>query len=393
MSEYQYYEFLAVDRPLSQQQMKELRALSTRATITPTRFTNEYHWGDFKGDPVVLVEQYFDLHLYFANWGSRDLAIRLPTRLLDLEAASRYCATEAASSRVVGDHLILWFHAEEENGGWDEEGDGWLGSIGPLRAELAAGDLRGLYLGWLLALRQGELDDDEPEPPPPPGLNSLSAALTAFAEFLSIDTDLIEAAAERSPSLAEAQPSRSEIEGWVGRLPAAEKDNLLIRLIESGDPHLRTELLRRFQESAAARSSNANSDAPRTAGQLLAAAEERAEARHRAEAERKERERERRAREAAVARRQYLDSLVGREPALWRQVDELIATKRPADYDRAVGLITDLRDLAKRAEASEEFDARLTYLRVEHAKKPSFLSRLDRAGLRPTASGGPRLLI
>ena len=35
--------------------------------------------------------------------------------------------------------------------------------------ELAAGDLRGLYLGWLLSLRQGELDDDEPEPPPRPG--------------------------------------------------------------------------------------------------------------------------------------------------------------------------------------------------------------------------------
>jgi hypothetical protein len=48
VSEYQYYEFLAVDRPLSEAQRAQLRALSTRAEITATRFTNEYQWSDFK---------------------------------------------------------------------------------------------------------------------------------------------------------------------------------------------------------------------------------------------------------------------------------------------------------------------------------------------------------
>lgn len=44
MSEYQYYEFLAIDRPLTPEEMAKLRALSTRATITPLSFTNEYNW-------------------------------------------------------------------------------------------------------------------------------------------------------------------------------------------------------------------------------------------------------------------------------------------------------------------------------------------------------------
>ena len=35
MSEYQYYEFLALDRPLTEKQMLEVRSLSTRARITP----------------------------------------------------------------------------------------------------------------------------------------------------------------------------------------------------------------------------------------------------------------------------------------------------------------------------------------------------------------------
>ena len=49
MSEYQYYEFLAIDRPLDSSEMAPLRALSSRAEITPTRFTNVYEWGNFKG--------------------------------------------------------------------------------------------------------------------------------------------------------------------------------------------------------------------------------------------------------------------------------------------------------------------------------------------------------
>ena len=73
MSEFQYYEFQAVDRPLGEADRQALRALSTRARITATSFTNVYEWGDFKGDPATLMERWFDLHLYLANWGSRRL--------------------------------------------------------------------------------------------------------------------------------------------------------------------------------------------------------------------------------------------------------------------------------------------------------------------------------
>ena len=90
MSEYQYYEFQAVDRPLSAPELAHVRALSTRATITSTRFVNEYQWGDFKGDPLTLMERYYDAHLYFANWGTHRLMLRLPRRLLDPRTARCY---------------------------------------------------------------------------------------------------------------------------------------------------------------------------------------------------------------------------------------------------------------------------------------------------------------
>ena len=41
MSEYQYYAFQAIDRPLSAHEMKRLRGISSRAEITPVSFINE----------------------------------------------------------------------------------------------------------------------------------------------------------------------------------------------------------------------------------------------------------------------------------------------------------------------------------------------------------------
>jgi hypothetical protein len=51
MSYYETYEFFAIDRRLTHAEMRALRRISTRATITPTRFHNFYNWGGLKADP------------------------------------------------------------------------------------------------------------------------------------------------------------------------------------------------------------------------------------------------------------------------------------------------------------------------------------------------------
>ena len=154
MSEYQYYEFLALDRPLTEKQRAELRSISTRAEITATRFVNEYQWGDLKGDPRQMVERYFDAFLYLANWGTRRLMFRLPRGVLDAETAGQYCYTDTASLIETGSHLILSLYVDREpDDYWDEPG-GQLAAMVQARSELAAGDLRLLYLAWLLALNR-----------------------------------------------------------------------------------------------------------------------------------------------------------------------------------------------------------------------------------------------
>jgi hypothetical protein len=378
MSEYQYYEFQAVDRPLTKEEMRELRAVSTRATITSTRFVNEYHWGDLKADPARWMERYFDAFLHFANWGTHWLMLRLPSQVLDLRTARQYLSGHAARARSAGEFTILEFLSEEEPGDeWYDEGEGALSSLIPLRADLAAGDHRALYLGWLLRVQNGEIDEDETEPPVPPGLGKLTAGLRALAEFLRIDTDLIAAAAERSPRVDESPP-RKDLSRWIAALPEMEKNRLLVEAAAEG-VHPRLELLRRLREAKGTR--DQETAEPRTVAELLAAAERRTDERRRKEAERAAEERARREREAAEARERRLTQLAKEKAEAWRRVDALVATKRPAAYDKAVELLRDLRELGEREGRAAEVESRVQILREEHARKQSFLRRLGQTGL------------
>jgi len=198
MSEYQYFEFQAIDRPLSKKQMAELRSYSTRARITPASFVNEYSWGNFKGDPDAWMEKYFDAFLYLANWGTRILKFRLPENLLRAKTARLYAVGEHAAARVKNGNVILSFCSEDESGEDSVESDGSLASLISLRPELAHRDLRALYVGWLACAQSGELDPDVPVPPIPPGLTKLSAPLASLVDFLRIDGALVRVSAKRA---------------------------------------------------------------------------------------------------------------------------------------------------------------------------------------------------
>jgi hypothetical protein len=371
VSEYQYYEFVAIDRALDDRQMGELRQLSTRADITRTSFVNEYHWGDFGGNPRAMMGRYFDAFLYLANWGTRELMFSLPARLLDLETARQYFSTDVAAAWQAGDNVVVAVTSdpEEPDGEW-VDGAGHLASIIPVRAALAAGDLRAGYLAWLHAVAFGEVDDAEIEPPVPSGLTELTASLQAFAEFLRIDQDLIDIAATASAPLA--QPSRAgDFFDWVRNLPAKEKDSLLVSFVQDNQPHLRAELRRRFDGPPTSTAGR------RTAGALLDAAAVRTDEREQAAAAQRAAEQAARERAAAVARQAHLKSLANRTNAAWTEVAARINTKRSDEYDAAVTLLVDLGEVSD----ATEYQQRLSALREEHRRKPSLIARLDKAGI------------
>lgn len=370
MSEYQYYEFAAVDRPLDPDELAAVRSLSTRADITPSSFVNEYHWGDFRGDPQVLVEEYYDAFLHLANWGTRWLMLRFPAALLDISVAQSYCAGDAVTAWSAGEHVIVSVTSEDEEGDdvdWDAQGV--LASILPVRAEVLAGDLRALYLMWLAGVGPGLFEEDAVEPPVPAGLATLTGSQTALARFLRVDGDLLAvAAAASAPAQVAVGP---DIEGWVAGLASVERDALLVGLLRGADPHLRVTTLRRIGTPTV-------DDTPRrTAGHLLDAATDRREGREREERERHEREAAESARLAAEKRRAHLDALAAEGERAWERVATRIAEKRPVAYDIAVALLLDLQEVTGEA----EFDRRIEGLKVEYRRRPGLLDRMATAGL------------
>src|SRR3982751_6362143 len=117
--------------------MAELRAISIRAEISPTRFWNEYQWGDLKVEPAKLMERYFDAHLYFANWGTHRLMLRIPKARIDLKALEPYfVGGHAARFTTKGEHVLLDLRSDTEEREYDEQSPGSAAALSPLRAEL-----------------------------------------------------------------------------------------------------------------------------------------------------------------------------------------------------------------------------------------------------------------
>jgi len=226
MSEYQYYEFVAIDKPLTPTQMAELRSRSSRASITPTSFVNDYQWGNLKGEPVDWMGQYFDAHVYVANWCSCWLFLRVPKDTLDTRTLKAFETEFAFTVDRTNTHWILeWVlnEGEDYDRFGEEDGRGWMGRLTPLRDELLRGDLRPLYLGWLAGVSAREVDEEAIEPPRPPGLSRLTAAQQSLAEFLEINPDLLRAVEipdQQTPDFD--AKGDGDLDAWFAELPTSE---------------------------------------------------------------------------------------------------------------------------------------------------------------------------
>ncbi|WP_183246043.1 hypothetical protein [Bradyrhizobium sp. cir1] len=370
MSEYQYYEFQAIDRPLDQAAQEALRSISSRARITATSFINHYEWGDLKGDPRKFMERWFDLHLYLANWGTRRLMIKVPKRFVNQAELKPFLREiDWAEVWISDDNLIVDIQRHEEGGydEWDEDGSGRLAALAPLRTDILSGDFRLFYLLWLTAVQDELISDDDVEPLP--GIAPLTGPLDGFAEFFCIDSDLVQAAAESGaddPGISEGNLRKA-----LAAIPEREKIELLLRIVD-GDSYVGAELRSRLRKKSPVPRGH------RTAGTLRMRAQEIRNARERADAERREKEARHRAAEAEKARRERLKALKQRGDGVWREIEQGIERRNPAGYDLAIGLLSDLRALAVEEGSQGDFNGRVGAIRARHEKKGRFIERLDK---------------
>ena len=377
MSEYQYYEFQAVDRALSKEDRAQLRGISSRAQITATSFTNHYEWGDLKANPTDMMNRWFDLHLYLANWGSRRFMIKLPKKFIDRDRFKEFLpGIDEVAIYDLGDNTIFDVdigEMQEDSYEWDD-GSGWLAALAPLRADLLSGDLRVLYLAWLIGVQWDIVPGDEVEPLP--GIGKMNGGLEAFADFFRIDPDLLQAASESGAVSEPPELSPETFRAALDSVVDEEKTSWLYRLVQ-GDLRVAAEVKRRAEKIL---SPSEDSDAQtglRTVSVLRARASEIGKARKDAEAKRREEERLRRERLEEEKRRARLRDLRLRGEDVWRDIENEINRKNASAYDSAAALISDLRILAEENGTVDAFSSRLDSLRSRHRRKGRFLERLD----------------
>ncbi|HEX6817618.1 MAG TPA: hypothetical protein VF120_04525 [Ktedonobacterales bacterium] len=369
MSEYQRYEWMTAERLLTREQLAAVNRLSSHIEASSTHALVEYHWGDFKHNPIEVLAQYFDGFLYWANWGSHQVAFRFPRGVLPTDLLRGYNFDELATFTRGAEHDIL----DIDFGGM-EGPDEWteyeLGSLMPIRDELMAGDLRPLYITWLGAERLRGASDDEEEyeievPPIPPGMDALTSAQQALAELLMAPNELLAAAARHGAKTASPAQEEADFAALVKLLPSDRAADYLVWLAR-GEPGL-GHLLKR--ELLALRPQPAGTAAPEgervTYATLLieSNAIKARWAREKAEQER-------------LARERHLREVHDAQEAYWARVDGAVSRRTASGYDEATQLLIELRDAAAHFDETPAFEERFRVWVEPYIRRTAFIQRL-----------------
>jgi hypothetical protein len=368
MSEYQRYEFMTCDRPLTRAQLDAVNALSSHIEASATHALIEYHWGDFKHDPVDVLRKFFDGFLYWANWGTPQFALRFPQGVLPADLIDGYDFDDFVTFTQYSDYDILNIHFTEM-----EAPDEWtkyeLGSLIAIREELIGGDLRALYIAWLATQAIIGSDDEEEDiemisvPAVPSAFGRLTEAQEALAELLQVPSELLGAAAQYSK---EASPAPvDDFSSWVELLSPDRRNDYLVRLARN-EPGLSRLLVKELRELG-----RAGTRVTPSAGEHVTYATLLAESNAiQAELEHRRLEQERQ------ARQRRLQEVHDHQDVYWHQASQAVSRGSGTGYDDAVRILVELRGVADQFKETQEFQARFRTWVQPHLRRPAFIKRL-----------------
>jgi hypothetical protein len=374
MSEYQYFEFVAVDGPISDEGLRYARGCSSRANVSRVRWQNTYTFGDFHGSVDTLLKHY-DAHFYIANWGTIRLALALPKGAIDPEAIQPYLRggeryEETLTVTEVGNRCIVWWERNEEGGRAWTEGEGLIDQLIGVREELLRGDYRALFLGWLADFDPDEWRDPKDDavvmPPIPAGLDDPSPALAALIEHFPVDRYALAVAAGLSQT---SKPDRIPIASVLERLSVPEMRALLARVAEGGGSGVMTELNRLTYPRVQIPADQAMRCTD-FAARITKTREARQEKEAQAAVARRQRE--------AELRKQHLASVMRRADTVWSVLDPLMEQKIASAYDQVAAQLQELRDAAAQAGDTGSFQQKLRGFRVRYSNRPAMLRRIEK---------------
>lgn len=368
MSEYQRYEFMTIDRPLTSKELDAVNALSSHIEASSTHALIEYHWGDFKHEPIKVLREFFDGFLYWANWGTPELAFRFPHGILPADLLEGYDLDDFVTFTKHSDYDILDIHFNEM-----EAPDEWveyqLGSLIGVRDELMEGDVRALYVVWLAGQDVlGSYDEEEDYeisvPAVPPGLGTLTTAQQALAELVRVPQELLVAAARHSS--AAVSSTKDDFGAWIKLLSPERRDEYLMRLARN-EPGLSRLFVRELRDLG-----QDKTRAVPSIGEHVTYATLLAESKAiKDQLEREKREQER------AARQRHLQDIHEHQDTFWRQVDQSAARGSGTGYDEAVRVLVELREAADQFKETQKFQSRFHTWVQPHLRRPALIKRLQ----------------
>jgi hypothetical protein len=375
MSEYQYYEFRSIDRPLTKEEREEMISLSSRADVTSSQAKFVYHYGDFRGDVEELMITHFDMMLYVANWGSKQLMFRLPSSLVDINKLDAFFISDNIDFWLSKDKqyiiLDLNFNNEDEWGDWIE-GEGLLDELIDLREELIQGDFRILYLAWLdaseRALEIEDIDEETLEPPVPNGLKQLSNSQKAYIKFLNIDSGMVAVASQKS---GELEDETIDIEQLIDDIPEEKKYEFLVRL-SRGEQNLSAVFNRYVYDSTTPNQPQKAED--KTERRSISTIISLAEAWHK-------KEKEKRYKQQEIAKKKSLELLAKNKDRVWEKIYQFIDEVNGTAYDRAVERLKELQELSKYQGEEALFQQEVAKIKSTYSRRQALLRRMRSVGL------------
>ena len=349
MSEYQYIRFRAVDKPLDAKQLAFAEKQSSHSELSKWEMSVEYHYSSFRGDVDGLLRGGFDIYLAYANYGDREVRIRLPGGLAFSHSTLKaYLSLETITWKqdTKGNGGILTVAPYHESESVDEvwDFDTYLESLVKIREQLIKGDLRALYLLWLCAAYDDNEDPaDTNEPPVPHGLNKMPARSIDLLPFFGLDPFTCEAAAIGVTDLAEVNDGSDPIETWANSISDQRSKTLLVRFLKDDPAASKAELLAEIRGSGSVvrRRTTARE---RTLAEVLEATEKLRSKDNDNQAKKAQAEARRVAAKAEKERRARMEKMKD-SPASWLlQAEKTAAAGGTHNYQAAAEILSDLRD-------------------------------------------------
>ena len=367
MSEYQYIEFRAVDRALTDEELDFARDQSTRAEITRRQFTSEYNYGSFRGDVDGLLRRGFDVYLEFTNYGDRTIKMRLPFGLpFPKNVCKRYVDGRylkwKKDRKGAGGILTLEPYFETREPYW--EFADCLDVIVEARKRLMLGDLRVLYLLWLcVAGDENYLWEEATEPPVPLGLEEFPIVADELFHFFDLDPLFVTAAAtgqsaaDRSlppgkqtkknlgeHQLPELPSGTNRIDQWLKSVSSAEAKKMLERLLTEDEASVKAEILAALPATNTSATDWPTCDLKRSFQELMDTTNVLRE-KQAAEDQKKEIAKAKRAAKKAQKQREERMAKMVLDPQKWiRETDDLVDARGLDNYEQAAEILADLHE-------------------------------------------------